>query len=98
MSATPSSAHLHELVGLVQATDIRLQQLAHDGITGPHHACSGEEPTLVGAAAALEEKDWVFWGSQVCVPALTRAYLRMLKHKPSAAAALRAPPLKAIRE
>ena len=72
MIATPSSADLHELVGLVQATDMRLQQLAHDGIIGPHHACAGEEPTLVGAAAALDENDWVFWGSQVCVPALTR--------------------------
>jgi pyruvate dehydrogenase E1 component alpha subunit len=28
--------------------------------------------TLVGASSALHEGDWVFWGNQICVPALLR--------------------------
>ena len=57
---------------LTRAIDERLTQLSQKGIIGPHQPCTGEEYTLAGAACALEKTDWVFWGRQVCVPALVR--------------------------
>jgi TPP-dependent pyruvate/acetoin dehydrogenase alpha subunit len=66
------AATLDRLAGLVAAVDRTLTQLSSDGLIGPHQPCDGEEATLVGAAAALQAKDWAFWGSQVCVPALLR--------------------------
>jgi len=59
-------------VGLVSALDRRLTTLSNLGRIPPHAACDGEEAALVGAALALEETDWVFWGRQLNVPALVR--------------------------
>jgi len=65
-------SELHRLTELTHALDDRLSKLSHAGIIGPHQPCTGEEAVLAGASYALAASDWVFWGKQVCVPALVR--------------------------
>ena len=48
---------LYKHIVLVRALDERLIQLQRDGKIGFHLSSMGEEVAIVGAAAALREKD-----------------------------------------
>ena len=72
MSVATLQERLDGLTTRVTAVDARLTRLSLDGDIGPHQPCNGEVHALVGAAAALHEDDWAFWGAQVCAPALNR--------------------------
>jgi len=56
----------------VSAIDRVLSRLAKQGTLPPHQSCTGEEAVLVGAAAAMDPNDWIFWGRQVNAAALLR--------------------------
>jgi len=56
----------------IAAIDRVLTRLAEQGLLPPHQSCVGEEAVLVGAAAAMESDDWIFWGRQVNAAALAR--------------------------
>lgn len=75
-------ARLRAQMGLVATIDARLAGLAEAGLIPPHQPCDGEEAVLVGAASALQPKDWVFWGRQVNAAALWRGLPldRLLAH------------------
>jgi len=81
-------------MGLVAALDRRFITLSRNDLIPPHQSCRGEEATLVGAVAAMEDRDWVFWGRQLNVAALWRGLsvpdLLSHAHSDSAAAAIAA--------
>ena len=64
--------NLERTVPLISAIDRRLAALAEAGRAAPHQTCDGEEAVLAGTAAALTDRDWVFWGRQVNAAALAR--------------------------
>ena len=70
-SVTPLRAHepsladdqvlaLYKHMVFVRALDERLAQLQKDGKIGFHLSSLGEEAAILGAVAALRDKDWVF--------------------------------------
>jgi TPP-dependent pyruvate/acetoin dehydrogenase alpha subunit len=71
-SVVTLESNLVDMVALVAAIDQRLTRMSQDGQIPPHQPCKGETATLVGAVAAMEDSDWIFWGRQVCVAALWR--------------------------
>jgi pyruvate dehydrogenase E1 component alpha subunit len=67
-----SDLDLKGVVALTAAIDSQMTRLSEAGLIAPHQACTGEEAALVGAVAAMEAQDWIFWGRQVNVAALWR--------------------------
>ena len=58
--------------GLVAGMDHQLTRMSQSGLLASHQPCVGEEAVLVGASAAMQACDWVFWGRQVNAAALLR--------------------------
>lgn len=63
---------LYEQMVLARALDERLIALQRDGVVASHSSAVGEEATIVGAAAAMRDEDWVFPSSREFAAALWR--------------------------
>jgi TPP-dependent pyruvate/acetoin dehydrogenase alpha subunit len=63
---------LYEHMVLARAVDERLVALQREGRVGQHAAAIGEEATILGAAAALGDEDWIFPSSREFAAALWR--------------------------
>ena len=59
------SLDLDHWAGLVACLDHQLTRLSQAGLLPSHQPCVGEEAVLVGASAAMQASDWIFWGRQV---------------------------------
>jgi 2-oxoisovalerate dehydrogenase E1 component alpha subunit len=82
-SVTPLRAHepslsdegalvLYKHAAFARALDLRLVELQRKGEIGFHRASMGEELAILGAVAALREKDWVFHSGRELGAALWR--------------------------
>jgi TPP-dependent pyruvate/acetoin dehydrogenase alpha subunit len=63
---------LFEHMVLARAFDERLVDLQRQGVVSQHASALGEEATVVGAAAAMHDEDWVFPSSREFAAALWR--------------------------
>ncbi len=63
---------LYEHMVLARALDQRLVALQHEGRITQHASAVGEEATIVGAVAAMQDEDWVFPASRDFAAALWR--------------------------
>jgi len=63
---------LFEHMVLARAFDERLVELQRQGVVSQHASALGEEATIVGAAAAMHDDDWVFPSSREFAAALWR--------------------------
>jgi TPP-dependent pyruvate/acetoin dehydrogenase alpha subunit len=63
---------LFEHMVLARAFDERLIELQRQGVVSQHASALGEEGTIVGAAAAMHDEDWVFPSSREFAAALWR--------------------------
>lgn len=66
---------VHDTIHLVRAIDDRMIKLQRQGRIGFHGSCTGEEATVLGVAAAIEETDWI-------VPALRQGAIMLFRGFP----------------
>lgn len=63
---------LYEHMALSRALDERLSAWQREGLVGRHAAATGEEAAIVGAAAGMNDEDWLFPSSSEFAAALWR--------------------------
>jgi pyruvate dehydrogenase E1 component alpha subunit len=63
---------LYEHMVLARAVDERLVALQREGAIASHASAAGQEAVIVGAAAAMQDSDWIFPSSREFAAALWR--------------------------
>lgn len=63
---------LYEQMALARAFDERLVALQREGAISAHSSAAGEEGSIVGAAAAMRDDDWIFGSQREVAAALWR--------------------------
>ena len=63
---------LYEHMVLSRAVDERFVEMQREGTIAQHASATGEEATILGAAAAMSEEDWIFPGAREFAAALWR--------------------------